>query len=46
MSWLLDTRQNVSYIAERLAKILANIFYWKGVGVMRKGGMQDKNAIE
>ena len=43
MSWLLDNRQDVSYIAERLAQLLANIYYWKGV---RKSGMQDKNAIE
>ena len=46
MSWLLDNRQDVSYIAERLAQLLDNIYYWKGVGGIRKGGMQDKNAIE
>ena len=27
MSWLLDNRQDVSYIAERLAQLLANIYY-------------------
>ena len=27
LSWLLDNRQDVSYIAERLAQLLANIYY-------------------
>ena len=46
MSWLLDNRQDVSYIAERLAQLLANTYYWKGVGGIRESDMQDGNAVE